>query len=202
MHLVFDLKPEQMDLMHVCRRAQEFSYGGRVAAGHVTKLSMLAPDALVATAQRLTDAGVALTVLPATDLHLARPLGRPDTARGIAPAHRLRQHGVTCSLATNNVLNPFTPFGDGSLIRMANLYANVCQLGAGDFAACFDMITTGGARLVNLKHYGIAVGHDADLVALDCETPAAAIAELAPVLFCFKRGRRTVTRQPPVLHRP
>ena len=202
MHLDFDLKPEQMDLTHVCRRAEEFSYGGRVAAGHVTKLSMLASDTLAATARRLAGAGVALTILPATDLYLARPLGRPDTARGVAPAHRLLQDGVTCSLATNNVLNPFTPFGDGSLIRMANLYANVCQLGARDFAACFDMITTSAARLMNLKHYGIAVGHDADLVVLDCETPAAAIAELAPVLYCFKRGRRTVTRQPPVLHRP
>ncbi len=50
--------------------------------------------------------------------------------RGVTPAHRLLQHGVNCSLSTNNVLNPFTPFGDCSLIRMANLYANICQVGA------------------------------------------------------------------------
>ena len=49
--------------------------------------------------------------------------------RGVAPAHRLLQHGVKCSLATNNVLNPFTPFGDCSLVRMANLYANIARLG-------------------------------------------------------------------------
>ena len=49
--------------------------------------------------------------------------------RGVAPAHRLREQGVTCSLATNNVLNPFTPFGDCSLMRMANLYANIAQTG-------------------------------------------------------------------------
>jgi len=202
MHLDFDLKPEQMDLSYVCRCTEEFRYGGRVAAGHVTKLSMLAPDALAAAARRLAAAGVALTILPSTDLYLARPVGRPDTARGIAPAHRLLENGVTCSLATNNVLNPFTPFGDGSLIRMANLYANVCQLGAGDFAACYDMITTRAARLMNRQGYGIAVGHDADLVVLDCDSPAAAVAELAPVLHCFKRGRRTVTRQPPTLHAP
>ena len=97
---------------------------------------------------------------------------------------------------------PVCKFGDGSLIRMANLYANVCQLGVGDFAACYDMITTRAAKLMNRQGYGIAVGHDADLVVLDCDSPAAAVAELAPVLHCFKHGRRTVTRQPPVLHRP
>jgi len=115
----------------------------------------------------------------------------------------LLRHGVNCSLATNNVLNPFTPFGDCSLVRMANLYANVCQAAAAaELAECFAMITTRAAGLMNLDRYGIAVGNDADLVVLDCATPQAAVCELAPVLYAFKRGRRTVTRSPPVLHRP
>ena len=79
--------------------------------------------------RRLADAGVAVTVLPATDLFLMGRDRRAHVPRGVAPAHRLLGHGVTCSLATNNVLNPFTPFGDCSLIRMANLYANIAQIG-------------------------------------------------------------------------
>jgi cytosine deaminase len=110
---------------------------------------------------------------------------------------------VNCSLSTNNVLNPFTPFGDCSLLRMANLNANICQIGAkDDIRECFNMITTRSARLMNLKDYGLAPGHSADLVVLDCESPEAAVAELPPVLYAFKRGRRTVTRSPAVLHRP
>ena len=40
--------------------------------------------------------------------------------------------------------------------------------------------------------------------AADCIGPAAeqAVAELAPVLYAFKRGRRTFTRTPAELHRP
>ncbi len=46
-----------------------------------------------------------------------------------SPAEPLLAAGVkNCSIATNNVLNPFTPYGDGSLVRMANLYANVCHV--------------------------------------------------------------------------
>src|SRR5262249_23848968 len=155
MHLDFDLEPERMDLTHVCRRAEEFGYGGRVAVGHVTKLSVLEPSALDAAAARLRSAGVALTVLPSTDLFLIGRAARHGGAGGVTPAHRLLQHGVNCSLATNNVLNPFTPFGDCSLVRMANLYANICQAAAAaELAECFAMITTRAAGLMNLKRYG------------------------------------------------
>jgi cytosine deaminase len=203
MHLDFDLDPDTMDLTYVCRRTDEFRYGGRVAAGHVTKLSVLEPDALAAAAARLRSAGVALTVLPSTDLFLMGRTGPNAGARGVTPAHHLLNHGVNCSLATNNVLNPFTPFGDGSLIRMANLYANVCRAAsAAEIAECFAMITTRAAALVNARRYGIAVGQDADLVVLDCDDTQAAVRALAPVLYAFKRGRRTVTRPPAALHRP
>jgi len=37
---------------------------------------------------------------------------------------------------------------------------------------------------------------------LDCQTATEAIAELAPPLYAFKRGRRTVTRERAALHRP
>ena len=156
-------------------------------------------------AKRLADAGVALTVLPSTDLYL---MGRNHThdhnvTRGVVPAHKLIHHGVNCSLSSNNVLNPFTPFGDCSLIRMANLYANICQVGKkADMAACFDMITRRPAQLMRLKDYGLEVGKAADLVVLDASEPEMAVAELAPVLYAFKRGRMTVSRERARLHRP
>src|SRR4029077_18673661 len=131
--------------------------GGRVAVGHVTKLSAVDPEALATIARRLADTGVAVAVLPATDLFLMGRQHSHNVPRGVAPAHRLVGHGVTCSLATNNVLNPFTPFGDCSLMRMANLYANVAQIGRPvELQACLDMVTTLPARLMNATDYGIA----------------------------------------------
>ncbi len=75
-------------------------------------------------------------------------------------------HGVNCSISTNNVLNPFTPFGDCSLVRMANLYANVAQIGGrpSDMELCLSMVTERSARLLNLRDYGIAEGKLADVV--------------------------------------
>lgn len=203
MHLDFDLVADDVNLIHLCRRTQEFGHGGRVTAGHVTRLSALEPTAFAHAARQLADSGVALTILPSTDLYLMGRQREHDVVRGVTPAHRLLPHGVNCSLATNNVLNPFTPFGDCSLVRMANLYANTCHVGArGDMAQCFQMITTRAARLMNLADYGLAVGKPADFVVLDCNSVEAAVAELAQVLYAFKAGRRTLTREPARLHRP
>jgi cytosine deaminase len=121
----------------------------------------------------------------------------------VLAAHKLLAHGVNCSLATNNVLNPFTPYGDCSLVRMANLYANVCHVAAErDLRECVEMVTRRAARILRAPGYGIAPGCDADLVVLDCTTPEEAVTELAQPLFGLKRGRRTFTRPRPQIHRP
>jgi cytosine/creatinine deaminase len=205
MHLDFGPTAENMDLEHVCRRTDEHKYGGRVAIGHVTKAASLSMPEFGRMAKRLADAGVALTVLPSTDLFL---MGRNhahdhNVSRGVVPAHKLVAHGVNCSLSSNNVLNPFTPFGDCSQIRMANVYANICHVGKrADMQACFDMITRRPAQIMRLSDYGLEPGKSADLVVLDNTDPTMAIAELSPVLYAFKRGRMTVSRTPAKLHRP
>jgi cytosine deaminase len=202
-HLDFDLDPSWMHLDEVCRLTDAHKWAGRVAVGHVTKLSAIAPPRLAEIGERLAGAGVAMTVLPATDLFLMGREHGHHVPRGVAPAHRLVGQGVTCSLATNNVLNPFTPFGDCSLLRMANLYANIAQIGGPrDLQTCFDMVTTLPARLMNASDYGIAVGHPADLVVLDGRDRAMAVAELAQPLFGLRHGRRSFTRSAATIHHP
>jgi len=203
MHLDFSPDPDDLDLLYVCDKTERCRYGGRVTIGHVTKLSAAAPELFDRCARRLADAGVALIVLPSTDLYLMGRHMDCSVMRGVTASHKLLHRGVNCALSTNNVLNPFTPFGDCSLVRMANLYANIGQVGArGDIRECFNMITTRSARLMNLKNYGLQVGCFADLVVLDATSPEDAVAELAPVLLAFKRGRKTVSRAPAELHRP
>ena len=203
MHLDFGPDTESFDLDYVCDLTERHGYGGRVAIGHVTKLSALPPDLLRQKAERLTGAGVAVTVLPATDLYLMGRHQEHSVMRGVTPVHRLLHEGVNCSLSTNNVLNPFTPFGDCSLLRMANLYANICQVGdPGDIEECYEMVTTRPARLMRLPNYGIAVGQVADVIALDCESRAAAVSEVAYPIMGFKAGQRTFTRPPATIELP
>ena len=202
-HLDFDTNPEGMTADYVCEQTEKSGWGGRVAIGHVSKLSALDPARLKDVSSRLSDAGVGVTVLPSTDLFLMGAGRDHDIVRGVAPVHWMIGDGVNCALSTNNVLNPFTPFGDCSMVRMANLYANIGQIGTkSEMRDCVDMVTTRPARLLRLPDYGIRVGNPADIVALDCESPEAMVKELAVPMFGFKNGRRTFTRTPPELHKP
>src|SRR5579863_2107053 len=203
MHLDLAETTQGMQVEYVCRKTEEFGWGGRVAVGHVTQMSLLPPDRFGEIAKKLANAGVAVTILPSTDLHLMGRNHDHAVPRGVVPAEPLRRAGVTCSISTNNVLNPFTPYGDGSLIRMANLYANVCHVSRpADLAGCLDMITESSARLMRLNDYGIKVGAPADLVCIDATNPTDAVATLAQPLWGFKRGRKSFTRSRVEVHRP
>ncbi|QQO12309.1 amidohydrolase family protein [Bradyrhizobium diazoefficiens] len=202
LHLDFDLDPSWWHLDEVCRQTERRNYQGRVAIGHATKLSALPPEQLKAATAQLASAGVAVTVLPATDLYLMGREATHNAPRGLTLAHKLVGDGVLCSVATNNVLNPFTPFGDASLLRMANFYANVAHTSVGDFDTCLDLVTELPARLMNLGDYGLKVGNPADLIVLDVKDSRFAVAELPDIVMGFKSGRQTFERQPPTLFRP
>ncbi len=203
MHLDSGNSPDDMDIHLVCDLTEKYRLGGRVAIGHGCKYSTMKVDGFHALAKRIADAGVAVTSLPATDLFMQGRDQTDNVRRGVVDLNVLVEHGVNCSIATNNVLNPFTPLGDGSSIRMANLQANICQIGhPARLRECFNMLTDRAARLMNLRDYGIAAGNPADIVVIDALTPEQAVAENAAPLAVFKHGQRTVTRARAELHRP
>ena len=203
MHLDSGNTPDDLDIHLVCELTEKYGLGGRVAIGHGCKYSTMRIELFHTLARRIADAGVAVTSLPATDLFMQGRDQSDNVRRGVVDVNALAEQGVNCPISTNNVLNPFTPLGDCSLIRMANLQANVCQIGhTARLRELFAMCTERSARLMNLKDYGIAIGNPADIVVIDAMTPEQAVAENAAPLVAFKRGVRTVTRARAELLRP
>jgi cytosine deaminase len=203
MHLDSGSSANELDTLLVCDLTEKYGWGGRVAIGHVTKLASMPQPDMDKVARRMADAGVALTVLTATDLYLGGRHTDHNVPRSVVDANRLAELGVVCSVASNNILNPFTPFGDGQLLRQANMQAIVTQRGSdAEVRSVWDMTTTAAARLLRRSDYGIAVGASADLVILDAQDAVMALRTVAPVLAAYKRGRRTVTREPVRLHTP
>ena len=202
-HLDVGHTADSMDIHLVRELTEKYRRGGRVVVGHMAKLSTMPPDRVAALACQLANAGIAVTVLPATDLFLMGRDQDHNVRRGVADANLLIREGVNCSLSSNNILNPATPYGDCSLIRIANLYANVLQIeGAAGLRECFAMLTGRSARLLNWKDYGLSVGNPADVVVLDAHSPEQAVAEISQPVAAFKRGRRTLAWSPPELLYP
>ena len=203
MHLDFDLSPDTAMIEAVCARTAAQGWGGRVTIGHVTRLSALPRAALAEALSRMADAGVALTALPATDLFLMGREASHLVPRGVAPMLAARAACVCCSLSTNNLLNPFTPFGDGSALRIAHLFAHVAQTGSlAGLEACFAMVADDAAALMGRGPRTLRQGDSADIVVLVASAPSHAVATLSPTAFGFKAGRPSFMRGPVVLHRP
>jgi cytosine deaminase len=203
MHLDVGPTLEPMYIHRVRELTDRYKRGGRVVVGHMAKLSLLPPKEVTSLARQLADSGIAVTVLPATDLFLMGRDQDHNVRRGVADANLLLAHGVNCSLSSNNVLNPATPYGDCSLLRMANLYANVLQLDRpSELRACFEMLTERSARLLNLNDYGFAIGRPADFVIINAQSPEQAVAEIAQPVATFKRGKQTSVWPAPKLLRP
>jgi cytosine deaminase len=186
-----------MQLKDVCRRTIAQGWQGRVTVGHVTQLAYVQPGEYQRLVDLVTQADVALTVLPATDLFLMGRTAAVAAPRGVAKLGPFADRGVRCSVATNNVLNAFTPYGDGSLIRMANLYANISHLASpSDLDGCMDFITDSAARVIGAQDYGIRIGGPADLVCVDALSRADAVARVAPTVWGLKLGQQTFSRPP------
>lgn len=196
LHLDFADDADRVLIGEVAERTVRQGWEGRVCAGHVTALGALAPPALAPLAGRIRDAGISLLVLPATDLYLMGRRDERNVRRGLAPVRRLVEAGVNVAVSTNNVQNPFTPFGDADLLRMANLLAIAGHLGTvDDLALVLRMATEHGARALRRADYGLALGARADLVLLDCTEPAAAVAAVPERLLVVKDGAIVVTNR-------
>ncbi|PZX15963.1 cytosine deaminase [Palleronia aestuarii] len=193
MHLDFDLDPDLSTLHAVIERTEAASWQGRVVVGHVNRLSAVAREAREGMTDRLAAAGIGLTALPSTDLFLMGQGAEHLVPRGVAPVHAAK--GCRCSLSTNNVLNPFTPFGDGSALRIAHLYAHVARIGdAEGLARCFSLVSEDARALMNRPALRIEPGAPADIVVLDAEGPADAVRRLAPARLGVKAGRQSFCR--------
>jgi cytosine/creatinine deaminase len=130
--------------------------------------------------------------------------GRTDTypkRRGITRVKELWQQGLNVSLGHDCVQDPWYTLGTGNMLNVAAMAVHVCQMtGQAEIAACYDMITTNGAKTLALREdYGLAVGKPANLIVLDADSPYDAIRRTATVTHVFSRGRLLVQTTPPAV---
>ena len=151
---------------------------GRVVLGHLCTLDMLEAGQRAQVIDLLQRAEIHAISLPATELHVKGRSNAPRTWRGVTRIGELREAGVNVSVSTNNIVNPFTPYGHPDLLRQSLITAMVAHLGnLEQMAWLLDLVTVNPARALGLADYGLTEGCRADLVVLDASSPAQAITE-------------------------
>ena len=174
----------------VITQTLKHNWRDRVCLGHMTKLAGLTPAELSDFIPQLRAAGISILALPATDLYMMARQDTHNVRRGVAPIDRLAESGVKVGLATNNVQNLFTPFGDGDVLKICTLLAQVLQLGtAASHRLCLEMATSRAAQAIGIDNYGIEVGNVADLVLLEADSVSKAIATAPVARTTIKQGK-------------
>lgn len=150
---------------------------GRVMISHAYCLGAFARSEIAPLADTLAAAGISImTCAPA---HTTVP-----------PVAWLRDCGVNVCSGSDGVRDTWSPMGNGDMLERAMLIA--LRYGWSkdeELAAAFDIVTSGGAKALEIGDYGLGVGCRADFVVLPAENLAEAVVNRSPRRTVVSRGR-------------
>lgn len=119
--------------------------------------------------------------------------GRMDTypkRRGLTRIKELWQNGCNVSLGQDCIYDPWYILGTGSMIGVAHMTIHASQMtGLPEIDACFDMITTGGAKSLHIQDYEIKVGHPANVAILNAPDAFSALRYQVSPRYVISRGQ-------------
>jgi cytosine/creatinine deaminase len=97
--------------------------------------------------------------------------GRADTypkRRGVTRVKEIWQNGLNVSFGHDCVQDPWYSLGTGNMLDVAHMGVHVCQMtGLSEINACYEMVTSKGAKTLNIDDYGVEVGKIASLLVLE-----------------------------------
>jgi len=183
-----DLKADGFD--RIVALTSRYGMAGRVLCGHACSLAIRSESEVARMAAAASEAGVALVVLPTTNLWLQDSSAeRTPRMRGLAPVHELRSAGVSVLFGSDNVADPFYPFGSYDAVEVLRLASVSAQFVPGEW---LDTITTGPAVALGMDPPELAVGAPADFLLIEGHDWTQALRG--------PRARRTVVRKGEVMH--
>ncbi len=161
----------------IIERTRALGMGGKVTISHAFCLGSPDRDLVEPLIAELAKLDIAImTTGPA--------------ARPAPPVKRLMEAGVRVCSGSDGIRDTWGPYGNGDMLERAVFVGLRNNLRRDDeLRLAFDVVTVGGARVMELEGYGIAVGDKADLVLLPGETLAEAIVTRSQDRRVVKRGR-------------
>lgn len=119
-------------------------------------------------------------------------MGRTDRQpirRGVTRIREFLDAGVNIAYASDNILDPFRPIGNGDMLEEGLLCAQVAQMVTrSELAQVYAMGTINAAKTLQLENYGLDVGSAADIVLLEADNVADALIQRATRRYVIKRG--------------
>lgn len=158
-------EPDVHCLEYIADKTIETGYQGRVSCGHVTAMNAVDEQTRNRVIDKCHKADLQIISLPSCNLFL---MGREDpqpVRRGITTIKEFEAGGVNVSFASDNIRDPFRPYGNGDMLEECLLTVQILQMALrAEMEDVFRMGTYNPARAMMLKNYGMDVGKRADMV--------------------------------------
>ncbi|MDF2958730.1 MAG: amidohydrolase [Paenibacillus sp.] len=182
--------PSMRTVEHTARRTKEYGFGGRVTVDHLCALASMTDNDAQGLIELMADSGLKAVSLPAVNLYLQ---GRKDgfpVRRGVTRLKEIWDAGISIAVASDNIHDPFHPFGRGDLVQIALIASYAAHMGRpADLRTLLRMITDVPADVLGLGQYGVKVGCEANFVILDGESPEELFTLLPERRWVYGRGR-------------
>lgn len=179
--------PDIQCFRYIVQKTREESMQGRVTCGHVTAMSAhgMQESEIKRALYECKAADVSVSTQTSCNIYLASM-----DRRGPTRVREMLELGVNVSIGSDNIRDPFRPFGNGDMLEEALLTAQIHKLGTQkELEQVYRMITYNPAKSALLSGYGTTPGCYADLVVLDAPTAAEAILSQVDKKYVIKRGR-------------
>ncbi len=194
--LPIDLHTDESDdptvntVMYIAEKTIEANYQGKVVVDHLCSLAAMDHEKAESVIAKMKEAELGAITLPAANLYLQGREDRGVVRRGITRVRQLLEANVPIATASDNVCDPFHPFGRGDLLQIAQLTGYTAHMGGkADLYTLLQMITDVPAQLVGKQSKGIKVGEEADFVLLNATTIEGLFAELTQTRAVYRAGR-------------
>lgn len=141
----------------------------QIVCGHCCSLARQAPGRQKEIIAKVRDAGISIVSLPTCNLYLQdRSAGTTPFWRGVTLVHELADAGVPVMFASDNVRDPFFPYGDYDLLDVFSRAVRIAHLDSpiGNWP---QAVTTRPAQLMGRNHI-LRAGGPADFVLTGART--------------------------------
>lgn len=166
----------------IIERTRALGMAGRVIVSHAFCLGMPDPSVVDPLVASIARAEIAIMT--------TAPASRP------APVVKsLIQAGVLVCAGSDGIRDTWGPYGNADMLERAMLVGLRNNLRRDDeLAIALDIVTTGGAKALGLRDYGLTPGCGGDVVLVEAETIAEAVAQRPGMRTVVKRGRLVAPR--------
>ena len=195
MHVDESDNPKDLALEYLAEKTLREGYRGKVAAGHCCSLAAVDDGTAGRVIEKVREADISVITLPSCNLYLQGRRDRYPIRRGLTRVKELLAAGVNVAYASDNVKDPFNPFGKADMLQIAHLTAHAAHLGGmEEQRTVLRMGTYHAARVLGLDRYGLSPGCRADLTMLDTRSFQDVIADQPNRVLVFKDGKSLLNR--------